>query len=285
MEITAQLVKKLRDETDAPMMECKRALQQAAEEQGSEASEEAVVERAKGILREAGKAQATKRADREASNGVIALAKAPGAVAAVVLLSETDFVARNEEFVAEANRLAEYFLENDPGDDPLSANVDGTTVKERIEALVAKIRENIQLGGVKRVASDKTIGTYLHHDKAKAAIVVVEGGDQDLAGKLATQVVAYPTIEVISSDQIDADRLANEIEMEKKRAIEDGAPEDRAEMIAKGRVNKEFVSQVALLETPWFLDPKQKVKDAIGGMKVVRMIRLQVGRDPIDVTA
>jgi elongation factor Ts len=283
MEITAQLVKKLREETDAPMMECKRALQQAAEEQGNGAAEDAIMERAKTILREAGKAQATKRADREASNGVIALAKEPGAVAAVVLLSETDFVARNDEFVSEAHRLAEHFLKNEPGEDPLSAVVDGSSVKERIEALVAKIRENIQLGAVKRVASEQTIGAYLHHDKAKAAIVVVEGGDADLASKVATQVVAYPTIEVIAADQIDAERLANEVEMEKRRAIEEGAPEDRAEMIAKGRVNKEFVSQVALLETPWFLDPKMKVKDAIGGMKVVRMIRLQVGREPIDV--
>ncbi|MER3462164.1 MAG: translation elongation factor Ts [Armatimonadota bacterium] len=193
MQITATLVKKLRDETDAPLMDCKRALQDAAADQPGEANEEAVFNRAREILREAGKTQAAKRADREVMNGVVAIAKKPGTVSLLSLLSETDFVARNEEFIAEAQALAEAFLEQEPGDDPLSATVGGMTVRERIEALVAKIRENIQLGAVKRIESDKTIGTYLHHDKAKAAVVVADGGDEALASKVAMQVVAFPS--------------------------------------------------------------------------------------------
>lgn len=282
MEITATLVKKLRDETDAPLMDCKRALQDAAADQGGDANEEAVLNRAREILRESGKTQAAKRSDREVKNGVIAVAKKPGVVSLVSLLSETDFVARNEEFIAEAQALADAFLEQDPGDDPLSAIVGGVPVRERIEALVAKIRENIQLGAAKRIESDKTIGVYLHHDKAKAGVVVAEGGDEDLASKVAMQVVAFPSVEVISESQIDQERLQREIEMEKKRAMDEGQPEERAQKIAEGRVNKEFLSAAVLLNMPWFLDNKKKVSEIIGDMKILRIVRMQAGGTPLD---
>lgn len=282
MQITATLVKKLRDETDAPLMDCKRALENAAADQGGDADEEAIFNRAREILREAGKTQAAKRADREVTNGVVALAKKPGVVSLVSLLSETDFVARNEEFVAEAQALADAFLEQDPGDDPLSAVVGGLTVRERIEALVGKIRENIQLGAAKRIESDKTIGTYLHHDRAKAAVVVAEGGDEALASKVAMQVVAFPSIEVIAESQIDQARLQREIEMEKKRAMDEGQPEDRAQKIAEGRVNKEFLSAAVLLNMAWFLEPKKKVSEVIGNMKILRIVRMQAGGAPLD---
>jgi len=282
MEITATLVKKLRDETDAPLMDCKRALQDAAADQGGAANEDAVFNRAREILREAGKTQAAKRADREVMNGVVAIAKKPGAVALVSLLSETDFVARNEEFIAEAQALANAFLENDPGDDPLSAVVEGVPVSDRIEALVAKIRENIQLGTVKRIESDKTIGTYLHHDKAKAAVVVAEGGDEALASKVAMQVVAFPSVEVIAESQLDQERLQREIEVEKKRAMDEGQPDDRAQKIAEGRVNKEFLSAAVLLNMAWFLEPKKKVSEIVGDMKIQRIVRMQAGGTPLD---
>lgn len=282
MQITATLVKKLRDETDAPLMDCKRALENAAADQGSDANEEAIFNRAREILREAGKTQAAKRADREVMNGVVAIAKKPGVVSLVSLLSETDFVARNEEFIAEAQALANAFLEQDPGEDPLSTVVGGVTARERIEDLVGKIRENIQLGAAKRIESDKTIGTYLHHDRAKAAVVVAEGGDEALASKVAMQVVAFPSIEVIAESQIDQARLQREIEMEKKRAMDEGQPEDRAQKIAEGRVNKEFLSAAVLLNMGWFLEPKKKVSEVIGDMKILRIVRMQAGGTPLD---
>jgi elongation factor Ts len=97
MEITAQLVKRLREETDGPMMECKKALQQAAEELGDSATEDAVFSRAKEILKEGGKLQAGKRVDRTVSQGTVAVGRSGSTAAAVALLCETDFVARNHE--------------------------------------------------------------------------------------------------------------------------------------------------------------------------------------------
>ncbi|MBA3725569.1 MAG: translation elongation factor Ts [Armatimonadetes bacterium] len=285
MDITAALVKRLRDETDAPLMEGKRALQQAAEEIGAGAAEDAVCARAKDILRESGKSHAGKRADRTVSQGVIAVSRSGNAAAAVTLLCETDFVARNEDFQALAQKLADAFAKSDPGTDPLTASVDGKPVQELIEEAVAKIRENIQLGGVKRVEGE-SIGVYLHHDKMKAALVSASGGNgtaQDIANKVGTQVVALSP-EYISKDQVDAERLAKEIDVEKQRAIESGKPAEMAEKIAQGRVNKEFLQQVVLLEQPWYADLSKKVGEMIGEVKIHRMVRLETGKTPVDTS-
>jgi elongation factor Ts len=283
MEITAALVKKLREETDAPLMECKKALQSAAEELGASATEDAAYSRAKEILRESGKLQAGKRADRSVSQGVIAVSRSGNAAAAVTLLCETDFVARNEDFQALAQKLADYFAQNDPGDNPLSATIDGKTVQDLLADAVAVIRENIQLGSVKRVEGE-SVGVYLHHDKMKAALVAAIGGNgeaQDMANKIGTQIVALSP-EYIEKTQVDADRLQREIDLEKQRAIESGKPAEMAEKIAQGRVNKEFLQQVVLLEQPWYADLSKKVGEVIGGVKVVRIVRLEAGKAPVD---
>jgi elongation factor Ts len=283
MEITAALVKKLREETDAPLMECKKALQSAAEELGASATEDAAYSRAKEILRESGKLQAGKRADRSVSQGVIAVSRSGNAAAAVTLLCETDFVARNEDFQALAQKLADYFAQNDPGDNPLSATIDGKTVQDLLADAVAVIRENIQLGSVKRVEGE-SVGVYLHHDKMKAALVAAIGGNgeaQDMANKIGTQIVALSP-EYIEKTQVDADRLQREIDLEKQRAIESGKPAEMAEKIAQGRVNKEFLQQVVLLEQPWYADLSKKVGEVIGGIKVVRIVRLEAGKAPVD---
>jgi elongation factor Ts len=283
MEITAALVKKLREETDAPLMECKKALQSAAEELGASATEDAAYSRAKEILRESGKLQAGKRADRSVSQGVIAVSRSGNAAAAVTLLCETDFVARNEDFQALAQKLADYFAQNDPGDNPLSATIDGKTVQDLLADAVAVIRENIQLGSVKRVEGE-SVGVYLHHDKMKAALVAAMGGNgeaQDMANKIGTQIVALSP-EYIEKTQVDAERLQREIDLEKQRAIESGKPAEMAEKIAQGRVNKEFLQQVVLLEQPWYADLSKKVGEVIGGVKVVRIVRLEAGKAPVD---
>ncbi|HET6644895.1 MAG TPA: translation elongation factor Ts [Fimbriimonadales bacterium] len=283
MEITAALVKKLREETDAPLMECKKALQSAAEELGASATEDAAYSRAKEILRESGKLQAGKRADRSVSQGVIAVSRSGNAAAAVTLLCETDFVARNEDFQALAQKLADYFAQNDPGGNPQSAMIDGKTVQDLLADAVAVIRENIQLGSVKRVEGE-SVGVYLHHDKMKAALVAAMGGNgeaQDMANKIGTQIVALSP-EYIEKTQVDAERLQREIDLEKQRAIESGKPAEMAEKIAQGRVNKEFLQQVVLLEQPWYADLSKKVGEVIGGVKVVRIVRLEAGKAPVD---
>jgi len=283
MEITAALVKKLRDKTDAPMMDGKRALVQALEEIGAGATEDAVMTRAEQLLKESGKLQAGKRADRSVSQGVVAIGRNGNAAAAVALLCETDFVALNEDFRALAQKLADAFAANDPGSDPINATIDGASVQSMVEDAVAKIRENIQLGPVKRVEGD-AVGVYLHHDKMKAALIAVSGGNgtaQDVANKIGTQVVALSP-EYISKEQVDNERLEKEIATEKQKAIDSGKPPEIAEKIAQGKIQKEFLSQVVLLEQPWYADLSKKVGDVIGDVKVHRMVRMEAGKTPVD---
>lgn len=281
MQVTAAMVKKLREETDAPMMECKRALEQAV--QDGAADEVAAMTRAKEILREGGKMQAGKRQDRAVSQGVVAVSRKDNAAAAVVLLCETDFVARNEDFRALAQKMADHFASNDPGDNPLNAVIDGKTVSELIEEAVAKIRENIQLGTVKRVEGEN-VGVYLHHDKMKAALIATRGGNgqaQEIANKLGTQVVAFSP-EYISKDNVDPERLQREIELEKKNAIDAGKPAEIAEKIAQGKVHKDFLQSVVLMEQQWYADLSKKVSDVIGGVEVERIVRVEAGKAPVD---
>lgn len=288
MAIPASLVKKLRDKTDAPMMECKKALEQAESE--GVTGDDALIVRASEILRKVGKLASGKRADRETAHGVVAVARNESAAAAVSLLCETDFVARNEDFQALAQKLADHFLAHPPGDDPMSASVDGRTVKELIEEAVGKIRENIQLGSVIRVEGEG-VGVYLHHDKAKAGLVVLSAGgngNQALANKIGTQIVAFSP-EYISREHVDQERLDKEIAIERQRALDEGKPAEIAERIAQGKINKDFLQQVVLLEQPWYAKLNKKVGDVLkesgGDITIVELVRLEAGKQPIRAKA
>lgn len=276
MPISASLVKRLRDDTDAPMMECKKALESAQDEGISD--DDMLISRAKELLREAGKTAAVKRADRTVSSGTVAIAASGDSIVAVSLLCETDFVARNEEFIALAQSLAEAFAENDPGSEPEKAVVEGKPVSLHLQDAVGKIRENIQLGEVVRISSNGAVGGYLHHDKAKAALVALSGGDSDLAKKVGTQIVALSP-EYIAREQIDQARLNAEIELERRKAIEAGKSEEMAQKIAEGRVGKEFVSHVVLLEQPWYADLGKKTSEVLGSAKVLEFARVEAGKE------
>lgn len=248
MDIPATDVKRLREETDAPMLECRAALVEAGGD----------FEKAKLILREKGKAAAAKRADRTTQAGVVAMATSDDGktVGAVVLESETDFVAKNPEFIEIANDLAAKFLATDPGSDPNS--VPG--VKEAVEAAVAKIRENIKVAKAVRVTSANPIATYVHFDNTKGSFVTFSEGDgtNELVRKVAVQVVAAEP-EVVSKDQLSQTRLEEELAIELQRALNEGKPENIAKNIAEGRVNKEFVKKAVLMEQPFYSDQSRTV--------------------------
>ncbi len=271
---TAADVKRLREETDAPMMECKNALEQT----------DGDFDKAKQILRESGKAAAGKRADRATSAGVVAMAvhHDHNIVGAIVLESETDFVARNEDFIALAQEIAEIFLHNEPGENPLAVKHGDTTVGEMIEAAVGTIRENIKLTKAVRLKSDNQLCTYVHHDRTKGSVVEITGDAdvREVGRSLAIQVVAFPP-EVVSKDQLSQEMLAKELETETHRAINEGKPENIARNIAQGRVNKEFVNKVVLLEQPFYVDPSKSVsaylKEVAKGVEVVSFVYLGVG--------
>jgi len=279
MEINAKDVMRLRAETDAPVMECRAALSEAGGD----------FEKAKAILREKGKAAATKRQDRQTSEGVAAISSSQNhqAVGGVVLECETDFVARNEEFIALAQRLAEVFLHHDPGTDPLSLKTGDHTVGELIEDAVTKIRENIRLSKAVHQTTTNKFATYVHHDKKKAVVIEVVGdaaNGHDIGREIAIQSVAFPP-EFIEKDQVPKDFVEQQIEEQTKRAINEGKEPDIAKNIAIGRVNKEIMKQVVLLEQPFFRDNSKSVgqyleeeaKAGGGSIKIAGITRLAVG--------
>lgn len=230
-------VKKLRDETDAPMMECKSALDEADGDFG----------RAKEILREKGKAQVGKKAGRSTGAAFVAVAQNNGAVAGVVLESETDFVTKNEGFGAIAQEAANALLKDAGADLAAFAN-----------DAVAKFRENSQVGKTFRSDKGGTIATYVHHDKSKGAIVI-GSGDAEALRQVAIQVVANPDTQVVNKDELSQEFLQKEYDIEKKRAMDEGKPENIADNIAKGRVNKETIKRVVLTEQPFYKEASQSV--------------------------
>jgi len=255
---TAQDVKKLREDTDAPMMECKAALDEA----------DGDFEKAKNLLREKGKAAAAKRTDRTTAAGVVALAANADAtvVGGVVLECETDFVAI-------AQQLAELYRDNE--------TVDPATIHGIVEAAVAKIRENIKVTRGVRIQSANTIATYVHHDRTKGSAVVTEGPYSEAVRKVAVQIVSNPP-DVVNKSDLSQEKLAAEIEIETHRAMNEGKDEKLARNIATGRVNKEFVKRAVLLEQPYYIDPSKTVAQYLAeeakGASIKSFVYLAVGQ-------
>lgn len=260
---TAADVKKLREDTDAPMMECKGALDEA----------DGDFARAKEILREKGKAQAGKKAGRATGAGVVAFSVDGTTVAGVVLESETDFVSRNEGFAEIAQAAADALAKD--------ANADLTAFATDA---VSKFRENCQIGRTFRKEGVETYAKYIHHDKAKGALVIGEG-DAEALRYVAIQAVSLPP-QVVSKDQLSQEMLDREFIVEKQRAINEGKPENIAENIAKGRINKEYIKAVVLLEQPFYKEPSKTVQQWLAeeakGTKVTEFFYLAVGQGAED---
>lgn len=246
---TAADVKKLREETDAPMMECKSALEEA----------DGDFARAKEILREKGKAAAGKKVGRATGAGVVAFAASEDklTLAGVVVESETDFVSGNPKFIEMAQGVADYVLANgapegNPQEDP--------KLKALAEEIVAQFRENVIITKAVRVTSEAPVAFYLHHNRQKGALVVSSGefAGTEAIRKVAVHIVSIPP-EVLSKDQLSQEKLAAELEIETQRALNEGKPENVAKNIAQGRVNKEFVKRIVLLEQPWYIEPSKSV--------------------------
>lgn len=265
MTITAADVKKLREETDAPMMECKRALEQAGGD----------YDKAKQILREAGSAAAAKRAGRSTSEGIakVVVSDDGKAAAAVVVECETDFVSGNEDFKAMVEKIANGFLV--AGAATADTTIDGQTAQALIEEAVGKIRENIQLRDMAYITpSEGKIAAYNHHDGKWASYVVYTGDNGEAAKLIATQVVAFKP-EYLAKEDVSQELIDQEIATEKARAVKEGKPEAQAENIAKGRVNKFFYQERVLLEQLMYTDGTKVSEFAkangVGDIKAYRL--------------
>lgn len=279
-QISAADVKRLREETDAPMMECKGALEEAGGD----------FNKAKEILREKGQAAAAKRAGRSTSEGIAKFVVSPDGKTAIglVIECETDFVAKNDNFKALADKLANGMLE--AGAVSPDTLVDGETVASHIEKAIAVIRENIQLKKAELLkAGEGVIAVYNHHDAKKASAVEVVGAAsnaKDAGYQVAIQTVAFSPA-FLKKEDVPQDVIENEIRIETERAINEGKPKEIAEKAAQGRVNKEFYQTQVLLEQPMYTDAKKSVsaylaeEGKVGGgpISVVQFVRLEVGQD------
>lgn len=272
MSISAALVMQLRERTGAGMMECKKFL----------IATNGDIELAISEMRKAGQAKADKKADRVAAEGVIVIARAADGRSAVMLEinSETDFVARDENFTSFANKVAETALRSAANDVEALAkeNLMGasTTVEQARQELVAKIGENIKLRRMVRISCDGVIGSYLHGSRI-GVMVALKNGDEALAKDIAMHIAASRPM-VVNRDQVPAEAIENERDIFTAQARESGKPQEIIDKMIEGRINK-FIDEVSLVGQPFVKDPNKKVSQLLKekNAEVISFIRFEVG--------
>ncbi|WP_101926797.1 MULTISPECIES: translation elongation factor Ts [Luteimonas] len=271
MEITASLVKELRERTGAGMMECKKAL---SENNGD-------IDTAAEALRKSGLAKADKKADRVAAEGRIAAAQGDGKAVLVEINSETDFVAKDDNFLRFTDAVAHAALASDAADaDALkTAKVEaGDTVEETRAAVIAKVGENVLVRRLVRVETANNVAAYVHGGRI-GVLVELKGGDADLARGLAMHVAAmnppYNKAADVPTEFVEKEK---EIELAKMSEKDKSKPTDILEKIISGKLNK-IVSEVTLYGQPYVLDTDKTVEAVLkaAGAEVVGFQRLAVG--------
>jgi elongation factor Ts len=255
MAITAALVKELRERIGSGMMECKKALVEA----------DGDIEVAVEAMRKSGLAKADKKADRVAAEGMIAIELSADKKSAIMLEvnSETDFVAKADDFVDFVNELAQKALAAQPADvDALKELTldSGETVEAKRQALVAKIGENIQVRRFTTLTSEGQIGVYRHGDRI-GTIVALNGGDEALAKDLAMHVAASRP-QAVSAADLSQDLLDKERDIVATQAKESGKPDNIIEKMIEGRMAK-FVNEISMMGQPFVKDPDVTVEKLV----------------------
>ena len=270
MEITAGLVKELRERTGAGMMECKKAL---VENNGE-------IDISAEWLRKQGLAKADKKAGRVAAEGRIVAASNGGSAVLVEINSETDFVAKDDNFLAFANAVANAALASGAVDVEAlkAAKIGSLTVEEARAALIAKIGENVQVRRLARIESSNHVAAYSHGGRI-GVLVEVKGGDMDLARGIAMHVAAMNPPHNKAVD-VPAEFIAKEkeIEMAKMSEKDKSKPAEILEKIISGKVAK-IINEVTLYGQPYVLNTDQTVEAAMkaAGADVIGFQRLAVG--------
>lgn len=266
-EISASTVKELRERTGLGMMECKKALVEANGD----------IETAIDNLRKSGQAKAAKKAGNIAADGAIIVASQGSAAILLEVNSQTDFVAKDDNFSAFANKVAEIALAARETDVQKIAALDfgGQTVEEARVALVQKIGENIQVRRAELVEG-AVLASYRHGIKI-GVVVALEGGSEDLARDVAMHIAAAKP-EAVSPDDVSPAVIAKEREIAAAKAAESGKPANIVEKMVEGAVKK-YLSEVSLVEQAYVKDPEIKVGQLLAknSAKVVRFVRLEVG--------
>jgi len=270
MAITAGLVKELRERTGAGMMDCKKAL---VEVDGD-------LEQAADLLRKAGQAKADKKASRVAAEGLVLLKQDTenGHHVVLEINSETDFVAKDENFTRYAETVAEAALSGQPADvqELMALDVDGESLETLRLEIVAKLGENISVRRFSLVASDRLVGAYSHMGRI-GVLVEVDGGTAELAKDLAMQVAATSP-RYVSADEVPEGELSKEREILTAQAAQEGKPEEIVQKMVEGRLRK-HLDEVTLAGQPFVKDPDKRVRDLLAEAEatVVGFLRYEVG--------
>lgn len=270
MAITAAMVKELREKTSAGMMDCKKAL---VETNGDMSA-------AIDWLRERGIAKAAKKSDRVAAEGLCSVAIDGNTAVIFELNSETDFVAKNEQFLSLLDKLGKILVANKPAnvEEALAIEVDGTTVDAMLIEATSTIGEKITLRRLTVVekADNEFFGSYLHMGGRIAALTVVEGKEE--VAKDAAMHAAAINPQYLTIDQVPAEVVAKEREILTQEALNEGKPANIVEKMVEGRIRK-FLADVCMLEQPFVKDGDVTVAKYAknNGSTIKLFIRLEVG--------
>ncbi len=269
MSITASMVKELRERTGAGMMECKKALVEANGD----------MEKAVEVLRMSGQAKADKKSGRVAADGRIVIKDNAAQAVILEINSETDFVAKGDNFVAFADTVAESILAGKADDvEALSRQklADGRTVENARTELVAKVGENISVRRFQRVAKRGNLGIYSHGARI-GVIVTIDGGDDALARDLAMHVAAANPV-CVDERGVPAETLERERRIIVEQAAESGKSAEIVEKMVSGRVAK-FLKEITLLGQSYVKDPDVNVTSLLrkAGATVTGFVRFEVG--------
>ena len=271
MAITAAMVKELRDSTGAGMMDAKKALTE------TDGDMEAAVD----WLRTKGLAKAAKKSGRTAAEGLVGVAVDGGRGVAIELNSETDFVAKNEDFQNMVATFAKAALDVDDIDALKASKVEGKTVDETVTDAIARIGENMTLRRMAKVEGD-VVASYVHNAAAPGmgqigVLVALKGEDNGIGRQIAMHVAAANPASLSEAD-LDPAMLERERTVLTEQARESGKPEQVIEKMIVGRMKK-FLSEVTLLGQSFVVDPDKTVAEAAAdaGVEIVAFVRLAVG--------
>ena len=256
--VTASLVKELREKTGAGMMDCKKVL---TETDGD-------MEKAIELLRERGIAKAAKKSGRVAAEGLVeAVISEDGKTGAIIEVnSETDFVAKNEEFKTFVENVANQVLKTNPKDvEELLAQPamfeEGKTVQESLVGKIATIGENLTIRRFARFESEGLVEKYIHGDGKIAVLVNMKKGDSTVAKDICMQIAAARP-EYVRREEVPEERVAKEMEILKVQTMNEGKPEAIAEKIVQGRIGK-FYEEICLVDQAFVKDPNMKISELL----------------------
>lgn len=276
MAISAKEVNQLRQMTGAGMMDCKKAL---VETDGD-------FDKAIEVLRKKGQKLSEKRAERETSEGSIFIRESEDKKNAILVsfTCETDFVAKNEDFQAMGEKIADIALSQAPADlEALKAiSVDGQSLQDQVTELLGKIGEKLEISDYEKLSGEQ-VASYIHSNGKLGVLVALEGADgKDVsdAGKDVGMQIAAMNPVALNKDSVDAAIVEKEIEIGKEQARQEGKPENIIEKIAMGKLNK-FFQENTLLSQSFVKNPKQNIQQYLDevnkGLTVTNFKRVAIG--------